>query len=95
MEDDPRSRGAGAAVRWAGFLLLLRTLLGGAANLEIGGRRFRLSRESVFRLEEVDGSFVYFLRNAGAVERRLAELSRRHPGPWCDPGDWSEDLPRN
>ena len=93
----PWHRGVpGGLSQWTGGRLALRALLGGAPEVEIGGRRFRLSQEKVFRLEEVDGGFVYYLRNAGALQRRLAELMRRHPGPGRElPGPWCDSLPHN
>jgi hypothetical protein len=52
----------------------LAAMLGEGPELRIAGRRYRLTLESVFRLEEVDGRFVFFLRNAGALGRRLRAL---------------------
>jgi hypothetical protein len=57
--------------------LVLDVLMGGTAEIRIGDLRFRLSQERVFRLEEIHGGFVYYLRNTGALARRLAELERR------------------
>ena len=54
--------------------IALLVLMDGAAELEIGGYRYRLSLEKVFRLEECSGRFVWFLRNAGALRRRLLAL---------------------
>lgn len=60
--------------------LVLDVLMGGTAEIRIGGIRFRLSQERVFRLEEIHGGFVYYLRNTGALAQRLAELERRSGG---------------
>ena len=54
--------------------LVLRALLGKVPEVKIGGRRYRLGLQQVFRLEEIGGSFVYYLRNAGALHRRLTQL---------------------
>lgn len=53
----------------------LAALSGAAAELRLGDRRYRLTVESVFRLEEIDGGFVFFLRNAGALQRRVGALA--------------------
>ena len=53
---------------------VLRALLGEVPEVEIGGRRYRLGLQQVFRLEEIGGSFVYYLRTAGALHRRLTQL---------------------
>jgi hypothetical protein len=88
--------GPGAIGTGLGRRLALRAIVGGTPEIEIGGRRFRLSQEKVFRLEEVDGGFVYYLRSAGAVERRLAQIAIEHPGPAREiPGPWSEAPPDN
>ena len=54
---------------------ILRVLLGGVAELSVDGRRYRLTLEKAFRLEEVDGNFVFFMGSAGTVERRLRALA--------------------
>ena len=71
LEAEPRGAFAG---------IVLRVLLGEAPDLEIAGRGYRLSLERVFRLEEIDGGFVYFLRNAGALQRRVRKLEFRTTG---------------
>ncbi len=54
---------------------ILRVLLGGVAELSVDGRRYRLTQEKAFRLEELDGNFVFFMGSAGTVERRLRALA--------------------
>ena len=69
-------RGTGPSGEELVARLILRALLGEASVVEIRGRRYRLSVEKVFRLDEVTGSFTYFLRDAGALQRRLRRLAR-------------------
>ena len=57
--------------------LILRVLLGESPVLEIRGRRYRLEMDRVFRLEAVDGGFIFFMRTAGALQRRLTRLAGR------------------
>ncbi len=68
--------------------LVLRALLGEVPEVEIGGRRYRLGLQKVFRLEEIDGSFAYYLRNAGALHRRLIQLGA--PATWEISGNRGE-----
>ena len=75
---------------------ILRALLGGRPEIRIQGSRFRLSLETAFRLEEVDGEFVYYLRNAGAVGRRLDGLAGSAEIGWVEaPPRWGERQPTN
>lgn len=64
------ARASSWVVRW-----ILDVLLGGRLELAIGTRRFRLTLERAFRLEEVDGGFVFFMGSAAALERRLTALA--------------------
>lgn len=81
--DKRNERSAEGFARIAGCRLALLAQLGASPELVIAGRRYRLELERVFRLEELDGPFIYYLRNAGALQRRLARLAadgdpRRH-----------------
>ena len=67
---DAGGGGASRVARW-----ILHVLLGERLELAIGSRRFRLTQERAFRLEEVDGGFVFFMGSSAALERRLTVLA--------------------
>jgi len=54
---------------------ILDVLLGSRLELTIGSRRFRLTQERAFRLEELDGEFVFLMGSCAALERRLRALA--------------------
>jgi hypothetical protein len=54
---------------------VLDVLLGARLELTIGSRRFRLTQERAFRLEDVDGGFIFFMGSCAALERRLQALA--------------------
>lgn len=89
-EERDRDAGQETASRWA--LLILRALVGDSPEFPLGGRRYRLSQEKAFCLEELDGHFVYYIRNAGTLTRRLEQIAagttdsrRRGIGGWAGP----------
>jgi hypothetical protein len=54
---------------------VLAARLGETVLLLLEGRRYQLTVEMFFRLEEIDGDFVYFFRRADALERRMLQLA--------------------
>ena len=54
---------------------MLAARLGETVLLVLDRRRYQLTVEMFFRLEERDGEFVYFFRRADALERRMLELA--------------------
>ena len=54
---------------------VLAARLGERVLLMLDGRRYRLTVEMFFRLEEIDGDFVYFFRRADALEHRMLQLA--------------------
>jgi hypothetical protein len=94
QEDGSRSASVRPLINVA--RLVLRALLGAKPEVEVRGRRYRLELEKVFRLEEVGGGFVYYLRNAGALERRLEALAGSQPGSGRElAGNWAGIEPKN
>ena len=67
---DAGGGGASRVARW-----ILHVLLGERLEFAIGSRRFRLTQERAFRLEEVDGGFVFLMGSSAALERRLTVLA--------------------
>ena len=66
----PRTNRADDAAR-----AVLAARLGEAVLLVLADRRYQLTVEMFFRLEEIDGDFVYFFRRADALERRMRQLA--------------------
>ena len=54
---------------------VLAARLGETVHLMLESRRYQLTIEMFFRLEEIDGDFVYFFRRADALEQRMLQLA--------------------
>ena len=68
---------------------VLAARLGETVLLVLADRRYQLTVEMFFRLEESDGDFVYFFRRAAALERRMRQLAPGNAPRILSPADAS------
>jgi len=78
-KDAAPDRRAGTTVADDAARAVLAARLGETVLLGLEDRRYQLTVEMFFRLEELEGAFVYFFRRADALEGRMRQLASGSP----------------